>query len=74
MYTHALDGHDGCTRVEVFAFERSDFAAVEGVGVGGAEMLNIKIHGAAGDFLVRRKADAEFRVRHLGVRRDVGGH
>ena len=74
VHTHALNRHDGRGGIKVFRLKRSRLAAVKGVGVGSAELSNVKVHGPLGDFFVRGKADAKLGVRDFGVIGDVLGH
>ena len=74
MDAHAPDGHERSARVEVLALERADFAAVERVGIGRAEERNVEVFRAAGHFLVGGEADAQARMRHLGMGLDPGDH
>ena len=74
VHANALHGHRRRARVEVFVFEGSDFAAVEGVGVLRAEAFDVEVDGPAGHLFVGRKADRERRMRDFGMRLHVGDH
>ena len=52
-------------RVEVLELDLPGGAAVEGIGVIGAEIRNVEMERPLADLLVRRKADAELSVREI---------
>ena len=74
----AMDGDQGRGCVEVFVFQFSHAAAVYGVGIFCAEVLQIKEVSASSDLLVRGEADAQSGIfaalchELLGCGEDLG--
>ena len=65
----AVDGDFGVAGVEVLGLDFADGAAVQCIGLGGAEVFDIEAVGAAANLLVGRKAHVDvavgdFRVLH----------
>ena len=69
----ALDVNLGSSSVEVLILQLTDFAAIHGIGVFGAELLHVKLHHTATDFLIRRETDLDFTVLEVGMLHHVLG-
>ena len=71
MDTATMEGDDRIGSIEVFIFQTAQFAAIDGIGKIGTELLHIEQGRTAPRFFIGRKADADCTVKNIRMLKEV---